>query len=415
VLSAARALLADTRPLQESPDYRRLWLGAALSSVGSQMTSVAVPVQIYTLTHSSLAVGLIGVPLAVPLLTLGLLGGSFADAGDRRRLVLLTSSLLAVVSLAFAAQAVLDLRRVWLLYVLIAVQSSLSAVDQPARRTIVRRLLPDERIRAASALTFLSFQVSVIVGPLLAGLLIATVSFGAVYLVDALSFVVALYAVLRLPPMPADEGTDRPGLRAIVEGLRFVRRHAVLGSLLLADLNATIFGFPRALFPAIAAAQFGGLRSVGLLYAALAMGGVVSAVFSGSLERVHRQGLALLVSIGVWGAAIAGFGLARSFPLAVALLALAGAADVVNGVFRTTILQVVTPDALQGRVNSVGFVVGVGGPDLGDVEAGAVAALTSPAISAVAGGLACVVGVVAIGLAAPGLVRYRPAVQTKGE
>lgn len=390
-------------------------MGGALSSMGSQMTSVAVPVQIYTLTHSSLAVGLIGVPLAVPLIALGLPGGSFADVGDRRRLVLLTGSVLAVVSLAFAAQAVLDLRRVWLLYVLIALQSSLSAVDQPARRTIIRRLLPTERIQAASALTFLSFHISLVVGPLLAGLIIANVSFGAVYLIDTLSFIVALYAVLRLPPMPADEGTRRPGLRAVVEGLGFVRRHVVLGPLLLADLNATIFGFPRALFPAIASAQLGGLRWVGLLYAAPAMGGVVSAVFSGSLERVHRQGLAVLVSIGVWGPAIAGFGLVRSLPLAVALLALAGAADVVNGVFRTTILQVVTPDALQGRVNSVGFVVGAGGPDLGDVEAGAVATLTSPAISAVAGGLACVVGVVAIGLAAPSLVRYRLAVQMKVE
>jgi MFS family permease len=398
--------LADTRPVRESPEYRRLWVGGSLSGLGSQMTGVAVAVQVYALTRSSLAVGLLGLALAVPLITLGLPGGTFADAVDRRKLVLLSSSLLALVSLTFAAQALLDLRLLWLLYLLTALQSSLFAVDQPARRTFIPRLLPQNQIPAAAALSFLSFQVSLVAGPLLAGVIIAVAGLKLVYLLDAVTFAFALYPVARLGSMRVAAGAP-VGLRAIAEGLRFVRSQPVIATVLLADINGTVFGMPRALFPAFAATRFGGgPQTVGLLYAAPAIGGLLIAAFSGPLGRFRRQGLAVLVAISVWGATIAGFGLTRLLWLAVVLLAVAGAADVVNGVFRTTILQTNIPDALIGRVNSVGFVVGAGGPHIGDVEAGAVAALTSPVISAVSGGVACVAGVVLIGLAAPVLARY---------
>jgi len=412
---ARKRLLADTRPLRESPEYRRLIIAGALSAVGSRMTAVAVPIQVYVLTHSSLAVGLLGLAVAVPLITLGLLGGSFTDAVDRRTVVLVTSSLLAVISLAFAAQALLDLRQVWLLYVLTACRSGLFAIDQPARRAFIPRLLPPDLFPAAAALSFLSFQISLIVAPLLAGVVIAAAGLQTAYFVDAVSFVFAIYGVLRLrqmPPQPgvhgAHAGGGAPsGLAAVAEGLRFVRHQPVLAMVLLVDLNGTIFGMPFALFPALAATHFGGgARTVGLLYAAPAIGGLLLSVLSGSLSHVRRQGLAVLLAIGVWGMAITGFGLTSWLWLAVILLAVAGAADVVNGVFRSTILQVNTPDALQGRVSSVGYVVGAGGPSLGDVEAGAVAALTSPVISAVSGGLACVAGVILLGLAVPDLARY---------
>lgn len=402
-----RRLFADIGPLRESAEFRRLWIGGALSAVGGQMTSVAVPVQIYSLTHSSLAVGLVGLALAVPLITIGLLGGSFADAVDRRTLVLVTSSLLALVSLVFAAQALLNLRQAWLLYALIVVQSSLFAIDGPARRTFTPRLFPAERLPAVTALTFLYFHASLVVGPLLAGLLIAARGFQAAYAVDALTFVFALYPVFRLRPMPPESAPSSPGVRSVIEGLRFVRRQPVLAGLILADLNATIFGMPRALFPALAATHFGGgARAVGLLYAAPAIGGLGASTFSGGLGSVRRQGLAMLFAIGVWGAAIAGFAVSTFLWLGVLLLAIAGAADVVNGVFRTTMLQVNTPDRMLGRISSVGHVVGVGGPDLGDIEAGAVATLTSPVISAVSGGLACVAGTLVLGLVARSLVRY---------
>jgi len=400
-------ILADTRPLQESPAYRRLWIGQSLSAVGSGMTSVAVPVQVYALTHSSLAVGMIGLTVAVPLIGLGLVGGSIADAFDRRKLVLLTTTLLAVVSLLFALQALLDLRQLWLLYVLIAVHSCLSAVSAPAARAFIPRLLAPDRIPAAAALSFLSFQISLTAGPLLAGAIIAAAGLQTAYLVDAVSFCFAFYGVMRLPAMPPHHGGARPGLRAVVEGLRFVRRQPVIASALLVDLNATIFGMPFALFPALAATHFGGgPRTVGLLYAAPAIGGLICSSFSGPLSHIHRQGRAILIALAVWGAAIAGFGATNLLWIGVILLAIAGGADVVNGVFRTTIIQVNTPDALQGRVNSVGFVVDAGGPRLGDVESGVIASVTSPAFSAVSGGIVSVVGVVLLGLLSPAFARY---------
>jgi hypothetical protein len=400
-------ILADTRPLQESPAYRRLWAGAALSSLGSRMTSVAVPIQVYALTHSSLAVGMIGLTIAIPTIGLGLLGGSIADAFDRRKLVMVTTTLLAVVSLLFALQALLDLRQLWLLYALIAGQSCLSAIDQPARRVFISRLLPPDRIPAAAALGFLSFQVSLTAGPLLAGAIIAALGLQAAYIVDAVSFFFSFSGVLRLPAMPPQDSGARPGLRAVVEGLQFVRRQPILATALLVDLNATIFGMPFALFPALAATRFGGgPQTVGLLYAAPAIGGMIVSTCSGPLSHLHRQGRAVLMAVAVWGAAIAGFGATHLLSLGVLLLAVAGGADVVNGVFRTTIIQVNAPDALQGRVNSVGFVVGAGGPRLGDVESGIVASLTSPAFSAVSGGLVSVIGVVLLGLTRPAFARY---------
>ena len=406
-------LLADTRPLQESPDYRRLWIGQSLSSLGSRMTAVAVPVQVYTLTHSSLAVGMIGLTIAVPLIGLGLLGGSIADAFDRRKLVMATTTILAAVSLLFALQALLDLRQLWLLYLLIAVQSCLSAIDQPARRTFIPRLLPANRIPAATALSFLSFHVTNTAGPLVAGVIIAAAGLHTAYIVDAVSFFFAFYGVLRLPTMPPHDGGAPPGLRAVAEGLRFVRHQPVIAKVLLVDLNATIFGMPFALFPALAATRFGGgAQTVGLLYAAPAIGGVLASGCSGPLSHLHHQGRAVLIAVAIWGAAIAGFGATRLLWLGVTLLAVAGAADVVNGVFRTTIIQVNTPDALQGRVNSVGFVVGAGGPRLGDVESGVVASLASPVFSAVSGGLICVAGVALLALTSPAFTRYDARIHT---
>ncbi len=400
-------LLADTRPLRESPEFRRLWLGHGLSTLGSQMTNVAVAVQIYALTGSSLAVGMIGLASAVPLIALGLFGGSFADAVDRRRLVLITSSLLAVVALGFAAQAALDLGQVWLLYALIVVQSSLVAIDAPARRTFMPRLLQPALIPAAAALAQLAFRLGLLVGPLLGGVIIAGFGLAAAYAVDALTFAAALAAVLKLRAMPVEGGGTAPGLRAVVEGLRFLRRQPVLATVLLADINATVFGMPAALFPALAATQFGGgAETVGILTAALGLGGLAAGAFSGPLSHVRRQGLAMLLAVAAWGAASACFALTSTVWVAAALLALAGAADMVNGVFRSTMLQVIPPDALRGRVNGVGFVVGAGGPRLGDARAGAVAELASPVVSGVGGGLACLAGVAVLAWAVPALWRY---------
>lgn len=402
-----RRLFADIQPLRESPDYRRLWIGDALSGIGGQFTRVAVPVQVYALTHSSFAVGMLGLASAVPLLTFGLLGGAVADAVDRRKLALLMSCLMALVSCLFALQASLDLRQLWLLYALTALGAGFTAVSSPTRRAFVPRLLRRDLLRAANALSMLSFQVSMALGPLLAGVLIAVAGLKAAYILDALTFVFPVYAVARLRPM-AMERVATGGLRMVAEGLRFVAHTPVVASALLVDLNATIFGMPFALFPALVATHFGGgARTIGLLYAAPALGGLICAAVSGSLAHIHRQGLAVLVAVAVWGAAIAGFGFSRAVPLAVLCLAVAGGADVVNGVFRGTILQSNTPDSLQGRVGSVGFIVGAGGPRVGDIEAGVVAAWTSPVTSAVSGGLISLAGAAALALALPAFIRYR--------
>lgn len=403
-----KRLLADIRPIRESPEYRRLWIAQSLSAMGNQMTNVAVPVQVYAMTHSSFAVGAIGLAVAIPLIAVGLLGGSLADAVDRRKLVLLTSSGLALLSFVFALQAALNLRQLWLLYVVIGLQGCLFAIDQPARSTFIPRLLPPARIPAATAMNQLSYQLSGTIGPLLAGVVIAAAGLKAAYATDTATFFVPIYAIVKLRPMPPQGGGAPPGFAAVAEGLRWARRHRVIAMIFLVDLNAMIFGMPRAIFPALAATHFGGgARTVGLLYAAPAIGGLIGAAFSGPLAHVRRQGLAVLVSIVVWGASIAGFSVSRSLLLGVVLLAVAGASDMVSAVFRSTILLQNVPDALLGRLSAANFVVVSGGPRLGDLEAGGVAALTSPVFSAVSGGLACIVGVVLLGLAVPAFARYR--------
>lgn len=403
-------LLADVTPLRESAAFRRLWAGSTLSSVGGALTNFAVILQVYELTRSSLAVGAVGVAEMGPTLAIGLLGGSVADATDRRKLVLVTSGCLAAVSAALAAQAYAGLRLAWLLYALVAAQSSLSAINDPARRTLIPSLLPASQLPAALALNRLSFQIMLTAGPALAGLITATPHLGlrACYLIDAISFAAAVYGVARLPAMRPQEDATRPGLRTVTAGLSFIRRNQVLAGAFLADLNATVFGLPMALFPAINAERFGGdPRALGLFTAAVGVGGLASAAFSGPVKHVSRHGLAMLVTVAVWGAAFAGFAVAPSLWLTLTLLAVAGAADTFTVVFRGTIVQTVTPDQLRGRVLAADYVVGAGGGQLGNLEAGALGSLTSPVISALSGGIATIAGAVVIGLALPAFTRYR--------
>ncbi len=409
-MSGRHRLLADITPLRESAAFRRLWAGTTLSSVGGALTSFAVILQVYDLTHSPLAVGAVGVAQMVPTLAVGLLGGPVSDLTDRRTLVLATSGCLAAVSAALAAQAFAGLRLVWLLYALVAVQSSVSAVDRPARSTLAPSLLPAGQLAAGLALSRLSFQITLTAGPALAGLIAATPHLGlrACYLIDAVSFTAALYGIARLPAMRPPGGAPRPGPRAVAEGISFIRRSQVLAGAFLADLNATIFGLPVALFPAINAARFGGSpRTLGLFTAAIGVGGLASAAFSGPVGQVSRQGRAMLWAVAAWGAAFAGFAVARSLWLTLSLLTVAGAADTFTVVFRGTIVAAVTPDHLRGRVMAADYVVGAGGGQLGNLEAGALGSLTSPAISALSGGLATIAGAIVIGLALPAFTRYR--------
>ncbi|MFG1924333.1 MFS transporter [Cryptosporangium sp. NPDC048952] len=379
-----------------------------VSAIGTGMTAVALAIQVWEITGSSFAVGAIGLVTMVPTLALGLLGGSIADAVDRRRLVLVMSVGLAIVAALLTAQALLDLRQLWLLYVLAAAQSALSAVDTPARRTFAPRLLPPALLPAAAALTHLGWQVSALIGPLIAGGLIATVGVAAVYLVDAVSYAVSAWAVSGIRPIPPEGGGTAVGLRSVVDGLRYARRSPLVAGSLLADLNATVLAMPHALFPALAATRFGGGEATAsLLYAAVGLGGLVAGVLSGPLGGIRRQGVAMLLAVGCWGAAIVGLGLSPALWLGVVCLVVAGAADVVTVVFRGTILQLTTPDELRGRISGVDFVVGAGGPQLGNARAGAVGSLVGPAAGAALGGAACVLGALALAVALPTVRRYR--------
>lgn len=403
-----RDVLIDLRPLRESTHFRRLWLGGVLSGMGSQMTTFAVGYQVYLITDSSLAVGGVGLWTALPSLLFGLFGGSVADAVDRRRVVLFASSGLSLVSIGFTVQAFAGLRSLWLLYALVALQSLLSALNAPARRTFVPRLLPPHRLAAGAALTMLALHTSVILGPALAGVIAGAWGLRVCYLIDALSFGASLYATLRLPPMPPEGGGTRPGIAAIVEALQFVARRKVLLGAFLSDLLATVLGMPIAVFPQINDERFGGAaQTLGLFGSALAAGGVLGTVLSGSVGRVSRQGRAMLIAGSVWGIGLVGFGLARSLWLTLAMLALAGAADVLSVVFRTATVQVLTPDDRRGRVGAVEYVVGAAFPELGNFRAGAVASLTSPGFSAVSGGLTVIMASVLLGLALPAFTRYR--------
>ena len=402
-----RGVVADLTPLRTSAGYRRLWSGLTVATLGQQMTALAVPVQVYALTRSSLAVGMVSAVAVVPLVVFGLYGGAIADAVDRRLLILASSAGLGLCSAVLLVLAVVH-TPAWPLYVVVAVQSGLFAVNSPARQAAIPRLVPTDQLAAANALGQLTFSLAVTVGPVLAGLAISTAGLGAAYAADLVCFVVGFVTCLgvpALPPLVAQRG--RVGFASVVEGLAFLRRRPTLLTVFVVDLIAMIFGMPRALFPALAQSVFhGGAGVVGLLTAAPAVGALLAALLSGRLGQVRRQGRAVLAAITVWGAAITAFGLTHRLAPALALLAVAGGADMVSAVFRTTMLQAAAPDEMRGRLQGVYVVVVSGGPRLGDVESGVVAQLFGTTDTVVSGGLACLVGIAVVALVVPAFARY---------
>jgi len=401
-----RLFTADLRPLRESPAFRRFWLGEVLSATGTQVVLTTVLLQVYADTGSNFAVGAIGAVTFVSLLVFGLAGGTVADAADRRVLALLTASGLMLTSVALTLQAQLG-AAAWLLFILIGLQASLSALDSPIRRTFAARLLPADQLPAVGALEGFSMTAALTGGPLLAGLLVSTVGFRAAYAVDVVSYLGLLYATWRLPSMRPEGGGTRAGLASVLDGFRVLRASPVLLMTFLVDLDAMIFGMPRVLFASMAVTQFhGGPRTTGVLYAAMAVGGTVVAATGGWLSRVRREGLVVALAIAVWGAAVALFGLAGSLPLAIGLLVIAGAADTVSAVLRITIQQVAAPDAVRGRMAGLFMVTVAAGPSLGDVGHGVFAGFTSPGLAAFVGGGVSLLGLAALVAAVPSFARY---------
>ncbi|MDQ1396224.1 MAG: hypothetical protein QOG64_1483 [Acidimicrobiaceae bacterium] len=400
-------LLADITPLRKSHDFRLLYAGQMVSFLGSQLTVVAVPVQVFQLTHSSLQVGLASLAQLGPLIIGSLAGGSIADAYDRRKLLLVMQVLLAATSVGLALNAMTRHPAIWPLFVITSLAAGLSGIERPARSAAIPSVLGRDELPAAYALWQILLQVGAVAGPAVAGLLLTGLGLSAVYWIDVLTFGAALVAVAAMRPLPPEGGGTKVGFASVAEGLRYLRGRRLLAGTFLIDINAMVFGMPRALFPALGYTLFnGGSATVGLLYAAPGAGALVGAVFTGWVARIRRQGRAVIVAVLIWGVAIALFGLVPSLPLALAMLAVAGAADVVSAVFRNTILQTTVPDALRGRLSAVHIAVVTGGPRLGDGESGGVAALTSPRFSVVTGGLASVAGGLLLAWRIPALLRY---------
>jgi MFS family permease len=402
-----RRLVIDVGPLKRYPAFRRLFVGQTISTFGSEVAAVAAPFQLYQLTHSTLQVGLLSLCELFPLLTLTIVGGAIADAVDRRRMLLVTEVLLALVALGFAFNASLAEPRVWAIYVLVTLAMSFFSLGVAGMNTVIPRLVEPHELATANAIENVYGSTTNVAGPALGGALIAVLGLKGAYLLDAGTFVASLWSVWRLPPLPVSHDAERPSWETIKEGFRFVKRKPVLLGMFLVDSNAMVFGMPRALFPALAINRFdGGAGALGLMYAAPYAGALISSLLSGWIGHVRRQGLIVAVAAALWGAAIAAFGFAETFWLALLLLAAAGAADNVSAVLRGTILWTVTPDELRGRVSGIEFAQVAASPALGNVEAGLVASLTSLRFSIASGGFLTIVGTVIVALAVPAFTRY---------
>jgi len=405
VRRALRAVAVDADLLRRRRELRLLMVGQGVSLLGSAVTLVAIPVQMYDLTGSTVAVGLVGAAQLVPILALALLGGALADAFDRRRLMAIAELGSLTVAAALTVNALLPDPQLWLLYVASALLAAFMAILRPPLDALVPRLVERRELAAASALYGAVRNASSLGGPALAGALIATAGFGATYGVDALSFLVSLVALWRMRTPPPVPDAEPPSLRGIVEGVRFARSKPELTGTYLVDITAMFFAMPEALFPAYAQ-RHGGAAVAGLLYAAPAAGALALSLASGWTRHVVRHGRAVVLAAAGWGAAIVVFGVAGPLWLGVAALAVAGAADEVSAIFRATIWNETVPDRMRGRLAGMEMISYTSGPTLGNVEAGFAAALIGVRGSIVAGGVLCVAGSFALAAALPGLWRY---------
>lgn len=385
-----------------------MWLGQSVNVIGNQVTRVALPYQVYVITHSTLAIAGLTLAQLVPLLLFSLAGGSLADAVDRRRLLIVTQLGLASTSGALVLVSIGGSPPVILLFAIAAIASAFQAVDAPTRSSAIPRLVPAPRLPAAIALGQLSFNAGSIIGPAIGGLILGTAGVAGAYAVDVVTFAVSILAITALPSIPPLVAGSRAGLKAIREGLRYVRNRRVILSTFAIDLNAMIFGFPSALFPALALDVFRvGPLGVGLLNSAVAIGAFLGVAGSGAVTRMRRVGRGIIVSVAVWGLAIVLFGLSTfSFPVALVFLGIAGAADVMSAVLRSSVMQLSTPDELRGRVSAINLLVVTSGPRIGDIEAAAVASVIGAQLSAISGGALCLLGVLAVARAFPELDRH---------
>jgi len=398
-------VLLDVSPLRRHRDYRLLFAGQFVSAFGSMITYAAVPYQVYELTRSSLAVGMLGVVQLVPLVVFALWGGAYADAMDRRKLVIASEVLLTGASLALAVNSMLARPVTWVLFAVTAVVSVVNGFHRPALQAMTPKLVDREDLTAVAALGTLSYSLAAIAGPAAGGLLIASTGFPVTYAIDVATFVVSLWALWAMRSMPPAGDVSPPGLASIVEGLRYARRRPELIGTYVVDMVAMAFAMPMALFPAMAE-RWGGPFAAGCLYAAMPAGTLIVSLLSGWTGRVDRHGAAVVIAAALWGAAILGLGFASTLAAAVVCLAIAGAADTVSGIFRMTIWNQTIPAELRGRLAGVEMISYLSGPLVGNARAGWVASLAGNAWSLASGGVTCVVGVLLCIPALPAFWRY---------
>jgi MFS family permease len=396
----------DTRPLRHR-DYRNLWIGQAISTIGGEIGVVAVPYQVYTLTHSTALVGLLGLASLIPLLVVPLIGGAIADAHDRRSVLLRTETGMAVVAGVFLLNSLLPHPQIWALFILQSIAVAIFSLGRPAMSSLTPRLVPDDQIAAAAALTSVYSSLAAVGGPAFGGILIAVAGVPWTYGIDLATYAASFVAIWLLPRMTPVEDADRPSLRSILDGFRFLKgRQPILG-IFAVDTSAMVFGMPTALFPALALHRLGGdATTVGFLYAAPYAGALVCSLVSGGTSHVRRQGIAVTVAACVWGASIAVFGFMTSLWPALFFLAVAGGADFFSAVLRSTMLMRATPPHLLGRLQGIEFAQVASAPSLGDLEAGVLASLTSLRFSVVSGGVLCVIACAVTVLALPGFRHY---------
>jgi MFS family permease len=399
--------LADTTPLRVSRDFRRLWIGQAVSLFGTMVTTTALPFQVFEETGSSLAVGLLGAAQLGPLLVCAVVGGSFADRIDKRRLLLGVTTVSLLCSAILAVNASLDHPQLWLLYIVGAVASGVTAVSYAVLRSLLPLLLEQDLRPAGYALQAIYTSLGWMAGPAVAGVLISAFGLTSTYVADVATFALALVAFVGIAPSPPISETAESAMSHLAAGLRFLGGHHVVLSVFAIDLIAMVFGMPRALFPALSERLGGGPVLYGLLLSSVAAGAFVASLASGWTTRVRRQGRALLIAVAVWGICIAAAGLTRQPVVVLAVLACAGGADMVSAVFRSSITANLTPDDMRGRVSGVEFAVYAGGPVLGDVESGVVGGLAGLPFAIVSGGVACVIAAGIFATRVRGLATYR--------
>ncbi|MFT7473647.1 MAG: MFS family permease [Verrucomicrobiales bacterium] len=402
----ASSIFADITPLRESPEFRLFYFGEAASSLGRQLTLVAAPIQVYSLTNSSLLVGLLGLAQFPALLIGSTIGGMWSDAWDRRNVLIFAQTVLAMISVGLALNAS-GTQSVSIVFGLTTLQAFFFSIDAPARTSAVPRLVKTAHIPSAYALQVLKWQLMKAIGPILAGVVIVWWSLAIAYWIDVITFSIAIASLIAMKPMPALDGGTRPGLRSILDGFKYLKSRKAIQGAFLIDISATVFGVPRALFPEMGLSVFGGTEAtVGLLFAAPGIGALIAAATSGWVNRVSRAGVATTISVAIWGAGITAFGFSHNISFALVFLAIAGGADAISSVFRATIVQLSTPDHLRGRLSGIKIAAVAGGPRLGDAEAGIVSRQFGPSVASWTGGIASIAGAFVVAKAFPAFYNW---------